>query len=114
MTRRLERKELSQTISIHDVINDKYFGELVNITTEGLMVMTDQPRSPHSIFQLRLDLPGELEGSDTVVVGADCLWCREASNFNRHWAGLHIIDASEQAINQIHQLILLYSKEEDE
>jgi hypothetical protein len=114
MTRKLERKEIVQPIHIRDVINGGSFGELVNITAEGLMVITDQPLTPHSIFQLVLDLPGELEGSNTLELGADCLWCRDAVNFNRHWAGFHIIDISEQGLNQIQQLILLYSKEADE
>jgi len=112
MTRKQDRKEINQTIPVVDVINGGEFGELINITTEGLMVISDQPRSPHSIFQLSLQLPTELEGSLTLELGADCLWCREATNFNRHWAGLQIIDISDQGLKQIEQLILLYSESE--
>jgi hypothetical protein len=112
MTRKQARIEISQNIPVQDTINGGIFGELVNITSEGLMVMCEVPRAPHSIFQLSLQLPVELEGSNTLELGADCLWCREATNFNRHWAGLQIIDISDQGLRQIEQLILLYSKDE--
>lgn len=110
MARKLERKELSQTITIEDTINGGVFGELVNITREGLMVMTDREIETQAIFQLALQLPETLHGSDQLVLGADCLWCRRAENFYRYWAGFQIIDASEQALAQIDALIDLYAK----
>ncbi len=111
MARRLERKELSQTVVIHDTINGGVFGELVNITSEGLMIMTDREIETQAIFQLSLQLPEPIQGSDHVILGADCLWCRRAENFYRYWAGFQVIDASEQAISQIEALIDLYAKD---
>lgn len=110
MTRRLERKELVQPIAINDTINGGVFGELVNITTEGLMVITDREIETQAIFQLALQLPEPMAGSGMLVLGADCLWCRRAENFYRYWAGFQIIDASDHAIEQIEALINLYSK----
>ena len=110
MARKLERKELSETIAIHDVINGGVFGELVNITIEGLMAITDREIETQAIFQLALQLPESLNGSDQLVLGADCLWCRRAENHYRYWAGFQIIDASEQALEQIEALIDLYGK----
>jgi hypothetical protein len=108
--RKLERKELSQRIPIIDTINGGEFGELVNVTVEGLMVMTEKEIPTQSIYQLSLQLPVEIEGSKTVELGADSLWCRNVENFNRYWTGLHIIDASDQAMAQLEYLITHYSK----
>lgn len=110
MNRKLERKELTQSIAVNDTLNGGAFGELVNITTEGLMVITDREIETQSIFQLALELPEPLAGSDVLVLGADCLWCRRAENFYRYWAGFQIIDASDHALAQIEALIDLYSK----
>ena len=114
MTEQIERKhervELNQTIPIIDMINGGDFGELVNATIEGIMVITDQEIPTHSIFQLALQLPIEIEGSNTVTLGADCLWCRKVENFHRYWSGFHIIDASDTALAQIEELIAHYSK----
>jgi hypothetical protein len=110
MARKLERREINQTIDITDVINGGKFGELINITTEGLMVMTEREIPTQSIYQLSLKLPVELHGSITVELGADCLWCRKDENFHRFWAGFQIIDASDNAVKQIEELIEAYSK----
>jgi hypothetical protein len=110
MPRKLERFELNQTITVDDVINGGQFGELINVTVEGLMVITDKEIPTHSIFQLSLKLPIEIEGSNTVELGADCLWCRKVENFHRYWSGFHIIDASDTALAQLEELIAHYSK----
>lgn len=110
MARKLERKELNQAIVVLDTINGGVFGELVNITTEGLMVMTDREIETQAIFQLSLQLPEVIKGADHIVIGADCLWCRRAENFYRYWAGFQIIDASQKALEQIDALIDLYGR----
>ncbi len=110
MTRKLERKELSQAITVLDTINGGVFGELVNVTTEGIMVMTDREIETQAIFQLALDLPEPINGANQIIVGADCLWCRRAENFYRYWAGFQIIDASEQALKQLEVVIDLYAR----
>lgn len=110
MARKLERKELNQSIVILDTINGGAFGELVNITTEGLMLMTDREIETQAIFQLSLQLPEPIKGNDQIIVGADCLWCRRAENFYRYWAGFQIIDASELAMAQLEVLIDLYAR----
>jgi hypothetical protein len=110
MARKLERKELNQGIVILDTINGGVFGELVNITTEGLMVMADREIETQAIFQLALQLPEPIKGSHQIIVGADCLWCRRAENFYRYWAGFQIIDASETALAQLEVLIDLYGR----
>lgn len=108
--RKLERKQLNQSIPITDVINGGEFGELINATVEGIMVISDKELPTHSIFQLTMQLPIEIAGSDTLTIGADCLWCRKVENFHRYWAGLHIIDASDTALKQLEELIEHYSK----
>lgn len=114
MTNQIQRKhsriELNETISIVDAINGGNFGELVNATVEGIMIITDQEIATHSIYQLILQLPIEIEGSNTVTIGADCLWCRKVENFHRYWAGFQIIDASDTATLQVEELITHYSK----
>lgn len=109
MARKLERKTISQTITVRDTINGGEFGEVLNITIEGLMLLLDREISAGSIFQLSLQLPTPIAGSDTIELGADCLWSRKAENFHRYWAGFQIIDASDKAIEQIEQLISDYA-----
>lgn len=109
-SRKHERSVLNQSINIIDMLNGGGFGELINISPEGLMVMTESEVPTHSIYQLELELPAELIGSNRISLGADCLWCRQAENFDRYWAGFQIIDVSDQALQQIEKLIESYSE----
>ena len=109
MTRKLERKEINQTIRAHDIINGGNLGELVNITTQGMMLMTEKDIQANSIFQLELGLPTEIRGSSTLMAGVDCLWCKPIENSHLYWAGFHIIDISTTGLEQIETLITNYS-----
>lgn len=108
--RRHQRTEINQTIPIIDMINGGVFGELVNVTVEGIMVITDTEIPINSIYQLALQLPAEFGDNHSLEVGADCLWCRKIENFHRYWAGFQIIDASDTAFAQLEQLISHYGK----
>lgn len=114
MTDKIKRKnrrvELDQPINIVDIINGGEIGELVNVSIGGIMIMSDREIPTHSIFQLSLQLPAEIQGSKTIEVGTDSLWCREIENFHRYWVGFHIIDASDAALAQLVELIKHHGK----
>lgn len=100
-----ERKELNQPITVQDIINNRPIGELVNISANGLMLITEEHIETNSIFQLSLRMPNEINGHSNLDVGVDCLWCRKVDNFNRYWAGFQVIDASDET-NEIIQLLI--------
>jgi hypothetical protein len=54
-------------------------------------------------------LPEAINGQSSIDLGVDCLWSRSAENFNRHWSGYQIIDASPDALVTIDALISGYS-----
>ncbi len=109
--RKRERKEINQTIPIFDIINNREVGELVNITVDGMMIISGSHIETQSIFQFLLKLPGLIQGVDELHIGVDCLWCRETENFHRYWAGFQIIDASDETVAIIETLIKNYGGE---
>lgn len=107
--RKLERRELGTAILIRNSMSGDSIGELVNLTVEGLMIISDQEMSTNSIFQFSLEVPDGANNTTSVELGVDCLWSRPAENFNRHWSGYQIIDASPDALKTIDRLISGYS-----
>lgn len=108
--RRRERVELNTSISVFDAFSGQQVGELANINIDGIMLITDQALDVNSIFQYKLQLPVPIDGQAELELGVDCLWCREAENFNRHWAGFQIIDAAPEDIDIIAKLITEFAK----
>lgn len=109
--RALERYALAEAVDIYDGGRDVYLGRLVNIHSQGLMLIGDQPLEENKIYQLDLHLPRSVNGRNTVHLGVDCLWTRNAIDNSKHWsggkhwAGFAIIDISPEAAEDIHALI---------
>lgn len=103
--RKHQRKTLTHSVPVEDVINGGHFGELVNLTVDGLMIITDRLPAPQAIFQLALRLPQPIEGEEQIVIGVDCLWARRSDDYHRYWAGFSIIDISDA--DQIRLEVLL-------
>lgn len=108
--RRLPRHVLSGPVNVYDRVSQSFLGRLVNVHTEGLMIMGNHPFSADCIYQLDLQLPEPIEGCEMMIpLGVDCLWSR-SEDTHLHWAGCKIIDASEEALKSIERLIELFGQ----
>ena len=103
--RRQQRKEIPVDIDVFDGLSGTHIGLLVNITVEGIMIIADREIRNDCIFQYELRLPMDVNGSNKIIVGVDCLWCQPADQLNRFWAGYHIIDISEADLKNLEVLI---------
>jgi hypothetical protein len=108
--RKLPRHVLSGPVNVYDRASQSFLGRLVNVHTEGLMIMGNHPFTADCIYQLDLQLPQAIDGCDMIPLGVDCLWSR-SEDTHVHWAGCKIIDASEEALNQIEKLIKFFSEQ---
>ena len=88
-------------------------GALVNITTEGFMLMSDTLIESNRIYSISLLLPDAMSGHKQVDLGTDCLWSRVEVEGGRYWAGFQIIDASRSALDRIEALIGEFSQISD-
>ena len=99
------RLAIQSCIQIRNMITDRGMGELVNITPEGLMLVSDQPITSNAVYQVELALPTDAATRATVELGIECLWCRQTDDNHRYWSGYQIIDASPQALQTVHELL---------
>lgn len=103
--RRLERKRPNQSITVYDVTTGDDMGRLANITTEGIMLVSQKDIPVGRIFQLQLMLEDPLNGIDRVDFGAESLWTAEADEQKNYlWTGFQIIDISTESIDFIDNL----------
>ena len=97
------RKRVNEKIPVTDLNSGQVIGNLVNISTGGLMLLSEVPLAPNRLFQLELALPAAIDGIATMAFGAECLWVQDDDG--PCWAGFQIIDISAQASRLIEQLM---------
>ncbi|ACE83414.1 PilZ domain-containing protein [Cellvibrio japonicus] len=103
--RELERHTINGDVDVYDSLRDVYIGRLVNIHTQGLMIMGDISLEEDKLYTLDLHVPEPVNGQSVIHLGVDCLWTREADLAGKFWMGCAIIDASPQSTDTIRQLV---------
>lgn len=103
--RQWPRYSIDDAVDVYDNLRDLYLGRLVNINVHGLMILGDQRLEEDKLYKLDLHLPRSLNGRNSIHLGVDCLWTRNADHNAKHWAGFNIIDVSPQAREDIEALI---------
>ena len=103
--RLLPRKIASQRIQVTDINTERHLGEVVNLTSEGLMIISNNPVEGNLVFQLDLELKTPCQGHEHLRLGAESLWCSVANEPQRFWAGFRIIDVSLDTVELIESLI---------
>jgi len=98
--RRKNRVTIPENPQILDAHSGKLLGELVNLSTDGLMAICPGSIACGTVYQMRIPL---VQGDRNVeiLVGAESLWCDDANGSGSHWTGFQIIDISPE-----HQEIL--------
>ena len=88
--------QLPQPTQVYNSIGTEYLGVLVNISLEGLLIMSDAGLKTDTLYQLTLKFPEPFCGVMELSLGVDCLWVDSASGLGQsYWSGCHIIDISE-------------------
>ena len=102
--RRKQRVTIPEHPEILDAHSDKVLGQLVNLSVDGLMVVSPQCVDCGVVCQIRIPLIREGEKVE-IIVGAESLWCEDANDSGSHWTGFHIIDISPESQEILNSVI---------
>ncbi|TCK17968.1 PilZ domain-containing protein [Thiogranum longum] len=102
--RRLTRVSIPEHPQIFDVNNNTVAGQLVNLSIEGLMMMSPSPVNPGTLLQFRIPLQC-CESVVDILVGVESLWCDDTDESGVCWTGFHIIDISSEHLEIISTLV---------
>ncbi|MEW8508524.1 MAG: PilZ domain-containing protein [Candidatus Thiodiazotropha sp.] len=104
--RQSPRKVANEVLIIADQITGSHIGRVVNISAEGLMLLSNEPMVTGSVYQLNLLLPVPKKNRENLSFTAEAVWCTEASQPESYWSGFHIIDIDADDVLIIDELIL--------
>jgi hypothetical protein len=100
--RKTKRVKPNVHINVFDMIVGNGLGEVLNISSDGLLVSCQSKISIGEMFQTQWDF--DARGLKSISVGLECLWS-ESQYTNFCLCGFHIIDISEDDQNIIDRII---------
>jgi len=107
--RKEPRAETDVNLPVLDINTGRHLGQLVNLSSEGMMLICPAPIEPNHIFQVELPLEAVYRQHKSLSCGVESLWSIQTNQNDRYWAGLKIIDASLLALERIEALIEIWS-----
>ncbi|MEE8360861.1 MAG: hypothetical protein V3R71_01840 [Gemmatimonadales bacterium] len=78
--RSLKRRHLIYYLRVFDRSSGKLVGHLVDVTTRGMMLISEAPLPTEAEFELRMDLPADLFKSEAWEVSVRSIWSRPDVN----------------------------------
>jgi len=92
--RRTERKRASAPAIVTDVITGQSIGQVGNLSSTGMMLITAKPPRREALYQVRMALLPNgrtLLQSQPIEIGIQEQWQEPAASSNQIWAGFRII-----------------------
>ena len=83
-------------------------GHLVDITTEGIMMISEEQITKGKDFSFRMQLPATISGREEIQFSARCLWCKKDFNPDFYVSGYQIDKIPPEEVKTITALINSY------
>jgi hypothetical protein len=102
--RRLKRRHLIYYLRVFDLSNGQLVGHLVDITKEGIMLISEQPLTMDRIYHFRMVLPSEILNKSELTFTSQVVWCKKDINPDFYATGFKLSDILEEDIVVIESL----------
>lgn len=109
--RRVERAHLIYFLRVFDAASGELLGQMVDLTTDGLMVIGEHPVAARRKYTLRMDLPRNIPMGGHLTVEALCKWCRRDPGGDFYSMGFRITELPPDTHRVVDQLIERFYRE---
>ena len=103
--RKLKRRHLIYYLTVLDRDTEKHIGYLVDITTKGIMLMSEYPIEVGTILQLKILLQTDMSQNEYLHFDAKTMWCRKSINENSYDTGLELLNVRAEDFAEIEKII---------
>ena len=101
----LKRRHLIYYLRVFDAEAARLLGHVVDITTQGLMLVTEDPIELGVVFHLRMVLSEKIGRTNETSFHARSMWCKRDVNPDFYVAGFEFQDMAPDGTNVIERLI---------
>jgi hypothetical protein len=103
--RKLKRWHLIYYLRVIERHTNCAIGHLIDISEEGMMLVSEEPIPIDRVFQFQMMLPEQIAGTKVWEFDAKSLWCEPDLNPDLHKTGFHLINVLPEDIGTIECLI---------
>ncbi len=103
--RQVERRHLVFYLRVFDGMSSKVLGQIVDISSKGVMLISDNPIPVGENLRLRMRLPSQIANKDELIFNATSRWCKQDVNPDFFISGFQIYDVDEEVTKYILCLI---------
>jgi hypothetical protein len=107
--RLIKRQQLKSYLQVYNRKTGKPIGYIVNLSSEGLRLVSNIPLLTHSVFEFRVKLPREVNGAKHIDFDALSCWCRPDVSPDSFDTGFKIVDAPQELHNLVNGLTNYFS-----
>ena len=102
--RKYERRRPGHYSDVFDRDTQQLLGRLANLSTEGIMLISERALPANQTFQCRVMLPEDMNAGQSVCFQARTLWCKPGTTPKTFQTGLHFVDIRLKDLETLEQL----------
>lgn len=106
--RRSNRRFMLYYMPIYDVQSLRQVGNLVDITPQGIMIVSENAVAESHTIHMRLELTGDVASKNHMEFHALCKWCRQDISPNLYSIGFEILDLTPEDTDIIQRIVETY------
>ncbi len=103
--RKLKRRHLIYYLTVLEKDTDRVIGFLVDITTNGIMIMSEFPIKNETVLHLKVLLQTEMSKKEYMHFDAKSVWCERSINGYSYDTGLELLDVDPKDFSEIEKII---------
>ena len=88
-----------------DCQSEKILGRVMNMTVEGMMIVTNQTVEVGDTYTCRMALPEPISGSRKVTFKAECRWSEINQDSGWRKCGFRLFDMSDRDLKTLEQVL---------
>lgn len=100
-SRSLQRKYATSFIGIYDNTTEKLIGYLLDLTTVGFNLKSLKSIKIETKFQIKMELPIQIQESKSIVFYAESRWCKKCENTRYYETGFEMMDVLPEELEKI-------------
>lgn len=89
-------RQACHDLNLFDQKTGDYLGRVVNMSINGLMLISDQPVEFPKLFSCKIELPKEILESRELIFDAESKWCNKNEELNCYETGFLLRNLSDK------------------